>query len=331
MEVARKVEARLAEIGAERQELRFRPIFSLVAFTESSFLATLSNFVEGAALTILVVFLFLRDGRATLIAAIAIPLSILPTFLMMNWLGFSLNSVTLLAISLVTGVLVDDAIVEIENIHQHMGEGRTPFDASLVAAEEIGLAVVATTLVICAVFVPVSFMPGMAGQFFLQFGLTVAIAAFFSLVVARLLTPMLAASGGSVPLSAVADIRYASGPTTIQRHDRQRRITLEVNLNDVPLGVALEKIQALPALRQMPADVRMQSAGDAEIMEELFASFGQAMGAGLLMVYAIQVLLYRDWIQPVTRMAALPLSIGGAFILLVLTGTSFSMPALIGT
>lgn len=617
VEVARKVEAKLAEIKASRNDLRFRQIFSLVTFTENSFHATLSNFAEGAALTILVVFLFLRDKRATLIAAIAIPLSIIPTFLMIYWLGFSLNTVSLLAISLVTGVLVDDAIVEIENIHRHMREGRTPYDAAMFAADEIGLAVIATTLVICAVFVPVSFMSGISGQFFLQFGLTVAIAAFFSLVVARLLTPMLAAyllkspkhhyeqlpqwmlryrslvswtldhrlktmglallsmvisfgmipflspgfipyedvsqsrvllelpngatleqtddaaqravailkkqpeveyvltsvggnsgsmggpgipeatgagginvatlavklvpsnkrtldqrafearllpelqnlpdmrinfenpsgekdvsitlvsdngdalsktaealeremraipelnslsstagltqpeititpdfakaaqlgisvqtisdainigtigdieanlakfnygnrqipirvrlpkdtnqsldmlknlklptlKGGNVPLSAVANIASGSGPTVIQRYDRRRQIALQANLNGIGLGVGLEKIHALPAMKEMPADVKTQNSGDAEKMAELFAGFVQAIGTGLLMVYTIQVLLYKDWIQPFTRMAALPLSIGGAFILLLITGTDFSMPAMIG-
>ena len=617
VEVARQVEAKLAEITAIRSDVRFRQIFSLVTFTENSFQATLSNFVEGAALTILVVFLFLRDKRATLIAAIAIPLSIIPTFLIMYWLEFSLNTVSLLAISLVTGVLVDDAIVEIENIHRHMREGRTPYDAAVLAADEIGLAVIATTLVICAVFVPVSFMPGISGQFFIQFGLTVAIASFFSLLVARLLTPMLAAyllktpgqrdappnrwlpryrrlvnwtldhrlktmglallsmvfsfgmipflspdfipyedysqsrltlelphgatleqvdavaqrvaailkkqpeveyvltsigsdsanmggpggqnatsangihvatldvklvppdkrtldqralearllpelqtmpdmrinfqkssgekdvsitlasdngdalaktaealeremraipelnsvsttlsltqpeitispdfakaaqlgisvqaisdainigtigdieanlakfnygnrqipirvrlpkdthrsmdmlknlklptaQGGNVPLAAVANITFGSGPTTIQRSDRQRQIALEANLGGIALGVALDKIQALAAMKEMPADVKAQRSGDAEMMEELFAGFGLAIGTGLLMVYAIQVLLYKDWIQPLTRMAALPLATGGAFILLLMTGTDFSMPVLIG-
>lgn len=618
VDVARKVEAKLAGIERTRSNLRFRQIFSLVTFTENSFNATISNLAEGAALTILVVFLFLRDKRATLIAAIAIPLSIIPTFLMMYWLGFSLNTVTLLAISLVTGVLVDDAIVEIENIHRHMREGRTPHDAAMFAADEIGLAVIATTLVICAVFMPVSFMPGISGKFFLQFGLTVAIAAFFSLIVARLLTPMLAAyllkmpkhhdehlsqwmlryqrlvnwtldhrlktmglallsmgisfgmipflstgfipyedvsqsrltlelprgatleqadeaaqraaamlkkqpeveyvltsiggnsantggeagssdstgagninvatldvklvppnkrrldqrafearllpelqtlpdmrinfknagggkdisimlvsdngdaltktaealeremrtipelnsisstaglsqpeititpdfakaaqlgisvqaisdtikigtigdieanlakfnygnrqipirvrlpkdtnqsidmlksmklptaHGGSVPLAAIATFEFGNGPTVIQRYDRQRQIALEANLDGLPLSIALEKVHALPAMKAMPVDVKMQNSGDAEFMAELFAGFGQAIGIGLLMVYAIQVLLYKDWIQPVTRMAALPLSIGGAFIMLLITGTDFSMPALIG-
>ncbi len=518
----------------------------------------------------------------------------------MYWLGFTLNTVTLLAISLVTGVLVDDAIVEIENIHRHMREGRSPFGAAISAADEIGLAVVATSLVICAVFVPVSLMPGMSGQFFIQFGLTVAVAALFSLMVARLLTPMLAAyllkpprraerpphwlsryrrlvewtldnrlktlglaaasmivsfgmipflsagfipyedvsqsrvilelprgatlaetdaaaakaaeilkaqpevglvlahagdgtiniasldvklsppgardvdqrafearvlpllqalpdmrvsfanasgeadvaitlvgddgaalaaaaasleramrampdlvgvattapvsqpeiavtpdfakaaalgisaeaisdaimvatigdrdaalamftvgdrqipirvrlppdmaqpletlrtlklptaSGGSVPLSAVAQLSFAAGPTLIERYDRRRQITVSANLDGVALGAALEKIAALPAMTGLPASVSVQNTGDAEAMGELFGSFAEAIGMGLLLVYAIQVLLYKDWLQPLTRMVALPLSIGGAFVLLLATGTDFSMPVLIG-
>lgn len=614
--VAKNVEAKLAEMMKVRKDVRFKKIFSLVTLTENSFNATIANFIEGTILTVLVVFLFLRDKRATFIAALAIPLSIIPTFLCIYWLGFTLNAVSLLAISLVTGVLVDDAIVEIENIHRHMRQGKKPYDAAMFAADEIGLAVVATTLVICAVFIPVSFMGGIPGQFFIQFGLTVAIAAFFSLMVARLLTPMLAAyllkapkhdhhatpawllryqrvvkwtlshrlktlgiavismicsfgmipflstgfipyedfsqsrltielprgstleqtdavaqrvarmlkkhrevqyvltsvaggsaasfgpsnqssSGGnvnqatievklvapgernldqrawensvlpelkklpdirinfanssgakdvsvalmsddgvaleraaqeverqmrtlpelnsisssaslrqpeiiitpdfakaaqlgvsvqaisdainiatigdietnlakfnygnrqipirvklpkmsnqtlgiienlklptnrasSVPLSAIANISFANGPTSIERYDRQRKISLEANLNGVALGEALAKVYALPAMKNLPHNVRVQNVGDAEVMGELFAGFMQAIGAGLLMVYAIQVVLYKDWIQPFTRMAALPLSIGGAFIMLLLTSTDLSMPAMIG-
>jgi multidrug efflux pump subunit AcrB len=149
--------------------------------------------IEGALLACLVVFLILRDWRATLIAAAAIPLSIFPTFAGIEILGFTLNMVTLIALALVTGVLVDDAIVEIENIIRHMRMGKSAYAASLEAADEIGLAVVATTGAIIAVFVPVSFMEGGMGVFFKEFGLTVALAAFFSLVVARLITPMMAA------------------------------------------------------------------------------------------------------------------------------------------
>ena len=529
-------------------------------------------------------------------------MSVIPTFLCMQWLGFTLNFVSVIAISLVTGALVDDAIVEIENIHRHMRAGKGPFEAAIHAAEEIGLAVIATTLVICAVFIPVSLMGGLPGLYFRQFGLTVAIAAFFSLLVARLLTPMLAAkllrpvppaaeregpwlrryqrlvdwtlrhrgktlaiaaatvvlsfalipllpsgfmpyqdfslssltlelpqgstleetdvkaqqvaallkarpevsnvltttgqaSGGvnrssiiatlvppkqrhlderqfgnallptlaalpdvriafdnavgskdisialvsedtealtrsaeaieremrglaglssvgtsagqkqpeitlavdsvkaarlgitaqqigdavnistvgdndarlakfndrnreipirvrlppvgrdlgvlenlklptpagtSVSLSAIATIRFGMGPTTIERYDRQRRINLEANLNGIALGTALEQIYALPSMRGLPKTVQVLNTDDAEFMAELMASFLKALGAGLLMVYAIQVLLYKDWLQPLTRMAALPLSIGGAFALLFVTHTEFGLPAMIG-
>jgi hydrophobe/amphiphile efflux-1 (HAE1) family protein len=615
--VAKKVEEKLAQIAEAHKGVHFKQIFSLVTLTEISFKSAIYTFFEGAALTILVVFLFLRDRRATIIAALAIPLSIIPTFLFMNMLGFSLNAVSLLAISLVTGVLVDDAIVEIENIHRHMKEGKKPYEASIIAAEEIGLAVVATTFVICAVFFPVSFMPGMVGQFFIQFGLTVVLAAFFSLVVARLLTPMLCAyllketgheveikkprwlekygslvnwtlnnrlktlgiaalsmilsfgmipflssgfipyedysqsrlsielprgatpeqtdaaaqkiadilrkhkevqyvltsvsggssgmsspnamggsesgvneasidvklvppnqrdmtqkefenmvlpelktipdvrigfanssgatdisialvsdngevlekaaravesemrampelssvsttaslkqpeiiiipdyakaaaagvsvqtisdtiniatigdieanlakfnagnrqipirvrlpegemqsvdtirnlklptaQGGTITLSAIAEIKFSYGPTVIERYNRQRKIALEANLNNAPLGEALEKIYALPSMKNLPKEVKVQNTGDAEMMQELFAGFMGAVLAGLMMVYAIQVLLYKDWIQPFTRMAALPLSIGGAFFALLITGTDLSLPAVIG-
>ncbi len=149
--------------------------------------------LEGALLAVLVVLLFLRDIRATLMAAIALPLSIMPTFWAMQALGFSLNLVTLLSLTLVTGILVDDAIVEIENIVRHMRMGKSAYRAALEAADEIGLAVIAITFTIVAVFIPVSFMGGIAGQYFRQFGITVAAAVLFSLLVARLITPMLSA------------------------------------------------------------------------------------------------------------------------------------------
>ncbi len=153
----------------------------------------METLIEGAILAVIVVFLFLRDLRATLVSAIALPLSAIPTFWAMELLGFSLNLVSLLAITLVTGILVDDAIVEIENIVRHMRMGKSAYRAALEAADEIGLAVIAISMTIVAVFSPVSFMGGIAGQYFRQFGLTVAIAVFFSLLVARLITPLVAA------------------------------------------------------------------------------------------------------------------------------------------
>jgi len=148
---------------------------------------------EGAALAVVVVFLFLRDLRATLISSLAIPLSAIPSFWFMELMGFTLNQMTLLALSLVAGVLVDDAIVEIENIVRHMRMGKSAYQASIDAADEIGVAVLATTMSIVAVFLPVGMMPGVAGQFFKNFGLSVVAAVLVSLAVARMLTPMIAA------------------------------------------------------------------------------------------------------------------------------------------
>jgi len=598
VDIAPKVQAKLKALTEKDKTLSFQEIFSIAKFTSTSFKSTIYTFFEGCVLTILVVYLFLRDKRATWIAALTIPLSILPTCLCLYWLDFSLNAISLLAISLVTGVLVDDAIVEIENIHRYMRLGKTPYEASMIAADEIGLAVVATTFVICAVFIPVSFMHGIIGQFFKQFGLTVAIAAFFSLVVARLLTPMLAAfflkkpiehetkasvwmhyyiqtihwtlknrfktviiallticlsfsvlpflstgfipyedysasrlilelpkgtpvektdeqaqkialilrqhkeveyvltnshansasfqiklvppnnrsldqrefenklmvelkripdvrlsfmnldgekdlsitlvsdngpllshtaerianamskipglhgvsttenlkqpeiiirpdfakaaqlginvqdisdalniatlgdeesnlsnfnygdrqvpiivrfekgkdndiglienlmlptqNGDSVPLLSVATIEYAMGPSSIERYNRQRRIAIEANLEDIALGEALKKIYALPELKKLPKGVQLKNIGNVEMMESLFNEFLQALMTGLLMVYVIQVLLYKNWLQPFTRMAALPLSVGGTFILCLVTGTELSMPVFIG-
>jgi HAE1 family hydrophobic/amphiphilic exporter-1 len=136
--------------------------------------------------------------------------------------------------------------------------------------------------------------------------------------------------GTNVPLSMIATIGYGSGPTTIERYDRQRKIKLEANLNGLALGAALKEIYALPALENLPPGVSVLSTGDAELMTEFLSGILRALGGGLLMVYAVQVLLYKDWFQPVTRMAALPLSIGGAFLMLFLTHTEIGLPAVIG-
>lgn len=171
----------------------FTKIYSTVDETRASFKATEHTLLEGMLLASLVVFLFLREWRATVITAVAMPVSLIPTFAFMSMVGFSLNVVTLLALTLVIGILVDDAIVEIENIEKRVAKGQRPYQAAMDGADAIGLAVVATTFTIVAVFVPVSYMPGIPGQFFKEFGLTVAVAVMFSLVVARLLTPLMAA------------------------------------------------------------------------------------------------------------------------------------------
>ncbi|MGL4437756.1 MAG: efflux RND transporter permease subunit [Bosea sp. (in: a-proteobacteria)] len=187
------VEARLKNLRAQYPDVQIQSIDDAVAFTYGNYKSAMTTLLEGAALAVLVVLLFLRNWRATLITAIALPLSAIPTFWIMDMLGFSLNLVSLLGITLVTGILVDDAIVEIENIVRHMKMGKSPYRAAMEAADEIGLAVIAITLTIVAIFAPVSFMPGVAGQYFKQFGMTVAVAVLFSLLVARLITPMMAA------------------------------------------------------------------------------------------------------------------------------------------
>ncbi len=184
----------IAKIEKENPGLRFSRLFSSVDYTRQQYDSSIAAMVEGAILAVIVVFFFLRDWRATVISAIAIPLSAIPTFwFLYSWFGFSLNSLSLLALGLVAGVLVDDAIVEIENIVRHMRMGKSAYQASIDAADEIGLAVVATTFSIVAVFLPVGMMGGIPGQFFKSFGLTVVTSVLLSLAVARMITPMVAA------------------------------------------------------------------------------------------------------------------------------------------
>jgi multidrug efflux pump subunit AcrB len=183
----------LSAIEKENPGVKFTQLFTSVDYTKQQYDSSMLAMVEGALLAVLVVFLFLRDIRATLISAVAIPLSAIPAFWFMDLMGITLNSLSLLALGLVAGVLVDDAIVEIENIVRHMRMGKSAFQASIDAADEIGLAVLATTMSIVAVFLPVALMPGISGQFFKNFGYTVVLAVVMSLFVARMITPMIAA------------------------------------------------------------------------------------------------------------------------------------------
>jgi HAE1 family hydrophobic/amphiphilic exporter-1 len=185
--------AAIAKLEKANPGLKITKIFSMTDDTKANFHATQDVLIEGMALAALVVFLFLRDWRATVIAALAMPLSLIPTFFVISWFGFSLNTVTLLALTLVIGILVDDAIVEIENIQKRTLAGYTPFRAAMEGADAIGLAVLATTASIVVVFLPTSFMGGMPGQFFIEFGITVAVAVVFSLAVARFVSPLMAA------------------------------------------------------------------------------------------------------------------------------------------
>ncbi len=183
----------IEKIEEENPGIRVVQLFSTVGYTKDQYKSSIHAMIEGAVLAVVVVFLFLRDWRATLISALAIPLSAIPTFWFMDLLGFNLNFLSLLALGLVAGVLVDDAIVEIENIVRHMRMGKSAYQASIDAADEIGLAVVATTFSIVAVFLPVGLMPGISGEFFKNFGITVVVAVLISLAVARMVTPMVAA------------------------------------------------------------------------------------------------------------------------------------------
>ena len=269
--VYKEVEKRLADIKKLHPNVKFDLIFTSVPYTKIQYKSAIDAMIEGAVLAVIVVFLFLRDWRATAISALAIPLSAIPTFFFMQLMGFTLNTISLLALSLVAGILVDDAIVEIENIVRHMRMGKSAYQASLEAADEIGLAVVATTFSIVAVFLPVSFMGGIAGQFFKEFGLTVSIAVLISLLVARLITPMVAAYfldarfalrehktpgwvrgyihvlnwslrhrwmtiGGGTVAFALMIYGFSTLPTTFQPTTNQNDVTAEVKL---PPGVQL--------------------------------------------------------------------------------------------
>ena len=211
------VAAKVADIQkASNGTAKFTLVDDTVYFIYGNYTAAMETLFEGAILSVLVVLLFLRDWRATLISAMALPLSAIPTFWVMSMLGFSLNLVSFLGLTLATGILVDDAIVEIENIARHMRMGKSPYRAAMEAADEIGLAVIAITFSIISIFVPVSFMGGIVGQYFKQFGMTVAVAVFFSLLVARLITPMMAA--------------YLLRPTSHQEHEAGPLLRLYVRL-----------------------------------------------------------------------------------------------------
>lgn len=191
--VASDIRAAIKAFAATHPNVRIDEVSNTVEPIQENYHGSMHLLLEGAALAVIVVWLFLRDWRATLVSAAALPLSIMPAFLVMWLLGYSLNTITLLSLSLVIGVLVDDAIVEIENIERHLLMGKSPFQAAMEAADEIGMAVIATTFTLVAVFLPTAFMGGIPGKFFRQFGVTASVAVLASLLVARLLTPMMAA------------------------------------------------------------------------------------------------------------------------------------------
>jgi len=605
VQTAEKVRAAVEKLAKDHPEIQIEEITSNVKYIEESYVASMEALIVGAILAVLVVLLFLRDWRATLLAAVAIPMSLFPTFAILAPLNQSLNGITLLALSLTVGILVDDAIVEIENIVRHMRGGKSPYAAAMEAADEIGLAVVATTFTIVAVFAPVGFMPGIIGQFFKAFALAACISVLFSLVVARLLTPLMGAymlkadskhedkdppwmgpylkalnwglrnrwkvlamgipmfiisillatrlpfefqpqvdrgraefsvelppgatldetdaivqrvtrellarkevvsvyaavgsdggvnkasltadltdkkerisqkvfsrqmvdqfasipgarigsgsnngggpsSGGSytlslvsdngpaleaaarkveaemrgvpglahvvntasiarpeivvtpkpdqaaragvsagaisqavrvatigdvdqnlpkynlgdrqvpirlrlsqsarediavlqtlqvpspngpVPLTAVADVRFGAGPSQVDRRDRARVATITAELDGIVVGEAAKRVHALPSVKNLPPGVKEVAAGDAEFIQEMVTGFLGALITGILLMYVVLVLLFKSFAHPITIMVALPLAIGGAFGLLVLAHSSFSISTLIG-
>ena len=212
----------MRQIEADYPGVKFVELFNIVQYTKAQYDSSIAALIEGAILAVVVVFFFLRDWRATMISAIAIPLSAIPTFFFLDYMGFTLNQMSLLALGLVAGVLVDDAIVEIENIVRHMRMGKTAYQASIDAADEIGLAVAATSFSIVAVFLPVALLPGIAGQYFENFGVTVVVSVLMSLAVARMITPMLAAYF----LQHHGEADHANGPW-IQRYSRVLEWTLD--------------------------------------------------------------------------------------------------------
>ena len=522
IEVGAGVTKALTRLKAAYPHIKIETAFDFVEPVKEEYHGSLKLLYEGAFLAVLVVWFFLRDWRATFISAIALPLSVIPAFIGMRYLGFSINVVTLLALSLVVGILVDDAIVEVENIVRHLRMGKSPYQAAMEAADEIGLAVIATTFTLVAVFLPTAFMSGIAGKFFKQFGWTASLAVLASLVVARALTPMMAAymlkplvaqpaqdgwllrrymawaavclkrrvwtmcaagvffmgsvmlipllpegfipaddlsqtqvnielplgstleqtlivaeqarvlikdiphvksiyttAGGGLaggdPFSpiGIAEVRKATLTMTltphqdraikkqeiedqlraalsklsgavlrvglgssgekyvlmlvsddpkalmqaqvsvsqdlktlsgvgsitssaaqsdaeINRYDRSRNVSFEIELSSMELGDVKEAIQKLNSIKNLPVNVRQVEVGDAEVQEELFESFSWAMMTGVLCIYVVLVLLFKDFMQPGTILAALPLSLGGAFVALLLANKSFSMPSLIG-
>jgi multidrug efflux pump subunit AcrB len=228
--VADDVRIAVEKLQAANPNVKFTEVSSTVGYIRQSFDVSMEMLVEGAILAIAVVWFFLRDWRATIVSAVALPLAIIPTFWAMQLLGYTLNTLTLLALSLVVGMLVDDAIVEVENIFRHLRMGKSPLQAATDAAIEIGLAVVATTLTLCAVFVPVAFMDGVSGEFFRPFAFTATVAVLFSLLVARMLTPMMAAN-----LMRPHD----QGPETSRMKERYlRAVTWCLNHRRMTLGVA---------------------------------------------------------------------------------------------
>ncbi len=285
--------------------VRFTRLFTNVDDVKLQYDSSISAMVEGAVLAVIVVFFFLRDWRATFVSALAIPLSSIPTFWFMDLMGFTLNGLSLLALSLVAGVLVDDAIVEIENIVRHMRMGKSAYQAAIDAADEIGLAVVATTFSIVAVFLPVGLMPGVSGQFFKNFGLTVVMAVLMSLAVARMITPMIAAYF----LHAKGHASHGEG-AAMDRYMAILRWSLD-NRRAKELRAALVRVGSKPIYYLVPilfgllamvgmlmpkpdaAGEAAQGVGPGGVIMSLFFGFLPAFLIGLLLTVVVGAIIAR--------------------------------------
>ena len=239
--------ARLDKIEADNPGVKFTKLFTTVPYVKEQYESSIAAMIEGAILAVIVVFFFLRDWRATMISAIAIPLSAIPAFWFIDMLGITLNQMSLLALGLVAGVLVDDAIVEVENIVRHMRMGKSAYQAAIDAADEIGLAVVATTFSIVAVFLPVGLMPGIPGQFFFNFGWTVVVSVLISLAVARMITPMIAAYF----LKPAGPAEHGGG-IWMERYERLLHFSLD-NRKQREARANVEPVRGLPVYHLLPA------------------------------------------------------------------------------
>jgi multidrug efflux pump subunit AcrB len=293
--VASDIRAAVKAFAASHPNVTVEEASNTVTPIEENYQGSMHLLLEGAALAILVVWLFLRDWRATLVSAAALPLSIVPAFLVMWLLGYSLNTITLLSLSLVVGVLVDDAIVEIENIERHLLMGKTPFQAAMEAADEIGLAVIATTFTLVAVFLPTAFMGGIPGKFFKQFGITASVAVLASLLVARLLTPMMAAYLLKPKTAAQHDVS-TDGPTMTRYlgwaraalRKRKTTVALAALFMAVSLAVtpfiptafmpAQDKAQSSVSLKMAPGTTLAQTTATATRAAELLKQLPEVQG-----------------------------------------------------
>ncbi|MBZ9719197.1 efflux RND transporter permease subunit [Mesorhizobium sp. AD1-1] len=248
LDVAEAVREKVKELDQEHDDVAIREVTSSTTFVEESYAAALEALWIGALLAVIVIWLFLRDWRATLISAVALPMSLIPTFAVMSAFGLSLNNITLLALALVVGILVDDAIVEIENIVRHMRQtGKSVYEAAMEAADEIGLAVVATTATIVAVFLPVAFMPGLPGQFFRNFAIAACVSVAFSLLVARMLTPLM----GAYLLKAAP--KEHDEPFWLPAYLSVLRIALRFRWMTLVLGIVFF-VAAMGLVRFMPSE-----------------------------------------------------------------------------